>query len=795
MLTNFRKTLQKIRGKNSESGFTLIEILVAISLMAIVATIATMTVINATQANDKFVRGTMNQSQLLDSISIVTRDISLSNQIIAAGKDYLVMNTVENGVAYKTSVFAWKPGKTLAFSGVTTSKLPAQSSIIEYKVRNGDTVNPQVKTLVDGYNPQDSTTPIFRYFAEDNTEFTIMPIPADQLNDVKRIQIHFLSYIDGRDVPMELETSAIPRSGQTLPGITADGVNIIPQTPILRGTLTPGTTTAKLMWSNIAGATSYTLSRENDKQTTSPQVTTTTPNTNFDDPNLTWGETYVYSVIASGPGGVSAPSNKVSLTVVPDKEFFINIDPNRKAPIANYTVARDLTNQLAWQPLNGATGYVLYRGGVEIYRGPATTFGDTGRNYGDVTTYTVLAYNSGQNGSGGNGLMSDPITLISPPVAPRISVVANDNTANANSSSNTVNLNARITNSNGYSWQSGDNCTTSEFAKNNNTTVNQVVDWGSTTCYTAQSYNAAGFSPKSPPITANQKPGPFSIGATTLTSRSKYVNKLEYDGVTSSNENGNFQSNWGASSGADSGYSMRLFIKDALGSSTIAGTTDRTIATGGTSASINNVTPGVIYQFDVTAKAANGLTRPASASKIVQTAPDIPRSGHVWIVCNNKADGWQWMNYAYDANGKPLYGAADRTSRIQFASNNQTALTTSLNGNLAIGNSTAQTNTDTSTGLVTQGFRLTNILDLRAGASGNTNSPTIQAYGTYHKLSLGADGKWHDVGGNTGPYNSFVDCGNGGWKEPSNPCYGRDMSNGMPANCGMGNGRPWWQAS
>lgn len=784
-----------MRAKNSEGGFTLIEILVAISLMAIVATIATMTVINATQANDKFVRGTMNQSQLLDSISIVTRDISLSNQIISAGKDYLVMNTVEDGVAYKTSVFSWKPGKSLAFSGVNTSKLPALSTILEYKVRNGDTANPQVKVLVDGYNPQDSTTPMFRYFAEDNTEFTIMPIPADQLNNVKRIQIHFLSYIDGRDVPMELETSAIPRSGQILPGITADGVNIIPQTPILRGTLAPGTTTAKLMWSNIAGATSYTLSRENNKQTTSPQVTTTTTDTKFDDVNLVWGETYVYSVIASGPGGVSGQSNKVSLTVVPDKEFFINIDPNRVAPIANYTVARDLTNQLAWQPLNGATGYVLYRGGVEIYRGPATTYADSGRNYGDVTTYTVLGYNSGQNGSGGNGLMSNPITLISPPVAPGLNAVANDNTANPNSSSNTITIPARVTNSNGYSWQSGSTCATSEFADNNNLTINQVVNWGSTTCYTAQSYNLAGYSPKSTPVTALQKPGPFSIGASTLIPRSKYVNKLEYDGVASKNQNGNFQSNWNASSGANSGYSMRLFVKDALGRPTIGGTTDRTIATGGTSANINDLTPGVIYQFEVTAKSSNGLNRPATAVKVIQTAPDVPQSGNVWIVCNYKSDGWQWINYAYAANGYPLYGAADATYRTQFAWNNQTGLNGGLDGWLSIGSTSAQTTTDTSQGLVTQGFNLVNVLNLRAGASGDTNSPTIQAYGTYHKLSKDANGNWYDAPGNSGPSHFFTGCGTNSWKEPSNPCYGYDLSTGWPANCGMGNGRPWWQAS
>lgn len=793
MFNNIKNRFKKASSARRESGFTLVEILVTVALLSIVALITTVTLINATQANDKFVRGTMNQGQLLNSLSIVTRDISLAQDITHAGKDYLVMNTLENSVPYKDFIFQWKPGKTLAFPGVDTTKLPARPTIIEYKVRNGNTAAPEVKVLVEGYDPKADTTPIFRYFNAENSEFSVLPVPTNDLPNIKRVDIHFVSYIEGREVPMELATSAVPRSASTLPIFTANQPSP-PQAPVLKGTLPPGTTAANLNWSAIAGATSYTLSRENRLQPSSPMVITTTTGTSFVDPNLVWGETYVYTVIASGPSGVSPTSNSVSLTVVPDKTYFINIDPKRTAPIAGYTVARDLTNQLTWQPMNGATGYILYRAGTEIYRGPATTFADLNRKFGDTTSYTVLAYNSGLNGSGGNGAMSNPHSLISPPLAPSMSIVVNDTTSvtagNPPNSSNTINI-VRSPNAHGYSWQSGSTSTnTAEFLNTNNATQNQTVNWGSSTWYDVQAYNDAGYGPSSTPQLANQRPGPFSIVSTPVTQRAKYTNTLEYDGVASQNTNGAISANWQASAGANNGYDFRLVLENSFGGPVVAGTADRSSSTGGTSASIDNVTPGSIYQYSVTAKASNGTSRQAPVARI-QTAPDVPQSGNVWIVCNNKPDGWQWMNYAYSSNTTPRYGAADNTWRTQFARNNQTAYGTGLDGWVGVGWSSAQTQSDTSSTNYTTGFKLQNVLNLRAGTTGNPNSFVIDAYGTYHRSATDAWGNQYEPAGNTPQNAGFNGCPYNGWSEPSNPCYGATSATWTP-QCTMGTGRPSW---
>lgn len=808
MKTKFNAAFREGR-KTSESGFTLIEILVAVALLAIVSIVVTSTVLNATQANDKFARGTMNESQLIDSTSLITREISLATNIIQAGDDNLVMDTLESGEPYKEHFFMWMGspvtdpsslGVDQAFItkyGINTSTFPKVPTLMEYKVKNGDTANPIIRTLIDGYSPGTSAAPIFRYFDTKNSEVDLDPatyrVPDANLGEIKRIELRFTSYITGRDLPMEMATSAVPRSAalqSTNPVPVGQPIITLPA-PYLQGTLTPGTTTAKLSWGAIAGATGYTLYRENRLQATNPQVAAIIPDgstTTFDDINRTWGEDYTYSITASGPAGVSPLSNKITLTVVPDKTRFINFNTKQMEPVANFTVARDLKNQLTWQAMNGATGYTLYRGGVQIYRGTSTTWADTGRAFGDITTYTVLAYNSGQYGSGGNGAISDPASLISPPKAPAITGIAND-TNSGTTSTNRINISAAIPNALSYSYQSGaaPGTTTTQWTSGPGLGATQTVNWGTTVCYANFATNDAGFSPKSNIVCLDQKPGPFGILTITQTPREKYTNTLEYDGVSAQNQTGSLVASWQSSLGAATGYNIRVAISDYKGGGGVGGTVDRSASTTSTSATTNAVTPGVVYTYWVTAVAANGEVR--STSKTVQTQPDVPQWGEVYITCSNFSNGYQYMNYAYNSDTSPRYGGANYTARRQFAQNHQTAYGANLDDNLTPGWSSARTESDTSSGMYTSGFTLQNFLTVTANY-GDPSSAVMKAYGTYHHL--GYNGGWYEAPGNTATGTAFSGCGGpGNFVEPSNPCYGYTAET-FYAGCTYGKGRPNW---
>lgn len=771
-----------------EHGFTLVEILVVISIIAVIGTVVATLIINATQSNQKFSASNMTQSELLDSVARVTTQVSISSQILIADSTKLRMKTTEDGIEYETTYFYWANDGDVNNipPGVDKTKLPNQKAFLEYKI-NKATNNVVVTNLISNYVRETGAKPIFTYFTTED-ESILVPVQDSQLASIKRVAVYFAITPSGREAEMEIATSAVPRMAITSAGKGTGAAVPIPQSTVLSGTLTPGTQVANLKWISVAGATQYNIYRDGAlHQPVGPNTTT------LADPNLNWGQTYLYHAIVTGYAGQSATSNTISLTVVPDKPKFVNKNTlaglttvNTGAPMAGtlepltgakYSVARGLVNQLAWSPMSGATGYrVTDAAGAVLYNGTNTNV-QLPTTYGDVKTYYVYAYNVGQNGSGGDSVRSDPITLISPPRAPVISTIANDDTTIIADSSNTVNITTAPANTKGYIYESGatsGSSNTGEFTRGTGTSANQRVGWGSTTWYGAIAYNDAGNSPESANVSALQKPGPFAITDLTQTQRAVYTNRLEWDGVASSNASGSVRADWGDSAGRAS-YDIVIGIHDSLGGAVVGGTNWRTANTADSYADTTTMTPGAIYLYAVKAKAPNGLTRDAT-TRYFQTAPDVPRSGQVWLVCRNFTNG-QFYNHVYNGDTRPLYGHADRTKQTQFSN---IGGGTGLDGNLTPGPNSAQTNSTGYYDGYTSGFILQNELDARAIAwKASTLSHQIRAYGTYHT----------DVAGGHADFNG---CDSVSWREPADPCYGVDT---WYAGCGMGNGRPRWDAS
>lgn len=773
---------------HKENGFTLVEVLVVISIIAVIGTVVATLIINATQSNQKFSASNMTQSELLDSVARVTTQVAVANQVILAEDNKLKLATIEDGIEYNTTYFYWaNDGDANLPPDVDKNKLPNQKAFLEYK-KNMATNNAVVTNLISNYNRPDDARPIFGYFtAKDEPIAT--PIPDANLTEIKRVSVYFSITPSGREAPMEIATSSVPRMGITSAAKSTGSAVPVPQATTLQGTLPPGTRDANLQWVSVAGATQYNLYRDGALiASLGPTVTT------FTDATRPWGSTQAYHVVVSGYAGQSASSNVVSLTVVPDKPRFVNIqstaalaETNTGTPRAGtvnpltgarYTVARDLTNQLVWTPMAGATGYrVTDETGATIYTGTATST-THGTTYGNVKTYRVTAFNVGQNGSGGNSLPSDPVQLVSPPTAPSIAVTANDDTSITADSSNTARVVTPPANAKGYRYESGGASgatNTTPFTSGTGTSANQRVGWGSTTWYGITAYNDAGFGPESPSVVANQKPGPFQLVDITQTARSVYTNNLEFDGVAAANQPGAVTADWGDSAGR-SDYTFSVRLHDSFGGAAVAGTSDRSASITASEATTTTMTPGSIYYYAVRANAANGTFRDAT-TRYFQTAPDVPRYGQVWFVCNNYSTGGQYFNHVYDSDTRPRYGGADRTRQTQFSNNGGGS---GLDKDLALGYNTERTNSNGYWDDYMSGFILQNHMDARAIAwKFQTSSAQIKAYGQYHT----------DV---PSGHADFAGCPTNAWGEPTDPCYGETS---WYAGCGIGKGRPRWDTT
>lgn len=427
----------RLPGNDREQGFTLIEILLVVVLVAAIGVGITAAIMNATQATDNATAATMTQRELLDATSSVTRDVSTATEIKAAGDYFLQTESLTNGAPQTVTFFLYDKGRSDSEHSKVVEKLLDNSDIKSqlnisqptvYELRENADGTFHVRPIVVGFNVRQGD-PLFTYYnakgeviATDYNGFDLAGTVANP-DAIRRVQMKFVADSEGRDVPLELATSITPRLGtSTGLGGGPGGVLASPAATTLTAVLPAQSTTTQLSWTRVEGATGYTLYRDNRKQTIRPEVVGTYDGNTFTttDPGRTPGEQYSYYVIVSGPGGTSVKSNTAVVTATPP------------APAIRGTV-NDRTNTISWDEVNGvgslatpantpSAGYKLYRiaddGSVSlIYTGRETSYADSGRNFADLTGYYVIPFNQG-----GDGLKSNEIQLLTRPYAPVVSV-------------------------------------------------------------------------------------------------------------------------------------------------------------------------------------------------------------------------------------------------------------------------------------------------------------------------------------------------------------------------------------
>lgn len=139
--------------------------------------------------------------------------------------------------------------------------------------------------------------------------------------------------------------------------------------------LKPTQNVMTITWSKVSNAKTYEVKRNGVVVYSGTAVT-------FKDTKLTPGVEYTYSVTAKNEVG-SSPS-------VSAKKFTL---PSTPTGLTKTNVTSTATS-LKWNPVNGATYYILKRDNKIIYKGTATNFTDKGLQAGKNYKYTITAGNT-----------------------------------------------------------------------------------------------------------------------------------------------------------------------------------------------------------------------------------------------------------------------------------------------------------------------------------------------------------------------------------------------------------------
>lgn len=527
MLDKLKGISQSMKRKG-EQGFTLVELLVTAALITMISVMVVAIISSTTSTTDKFTTSNSAQEELSNGIAVVARELSTLKDVKEASSDKVVI-TNPHGDEIVYMYLAPEDAAAVFNQPVNNQqvvKKPKINSLSLVEIRafaGGTNAIATVLTANVDPNQEDTGLPLFTYYTKRGV------MTANDLNsDINRVAIRVTSSESARARSLELTTSV--RLHQIVSAMTnSGGASEIPPPagPLLKGSLPRPERVATLWWDAVIGADTYTLYRDG------AAIATFGANDDlrYTDANRAWGTTYAYKVIASGIGGNSVDSNIVRLTVVPEKPAFLNVNP-AAATCSGNTVARNLTNCLTWSQRVGAQGYRLYSTGTAtpLQSSTSRSFSHS-RNYGDVTTYYVIAWNTGEHGSGGNSITSDNVTLISPPKA--VTLTGTHNNGDRSLTWSAPSYSDSTTNkTTGYRvYRATDSQARAELTNRttvnyNDTTTHTSVNFN----YDVVAYNAAGNSPTS--NTVNLKPNP---GAPTFTVTSQDGDRIITMGTRGTN--------------------------------------------------------------------------------------------------------------------------------------------------------------------------------------------------------------------------------------------------------------------
>jgi fibronectin type 3 domain-containing protein len=183
-----------------------------------------------------------------------------------------------------------------------------------------------------------------------------------------------------------------------------------PEAPVIQ-TATVGNATVALAWSEVVGATGYTIYQSTDSADNGLAVETVAGSIyEYQVSGLTNGINYYFVITANNPGGVSNISNKVSATPITVPEAPSNVTAvagNRQATVSFEIPADNGGNTITGYEVRSTPGDI-------VATGESSPIVVTGLTNGVVYTFTVRAINGA--GASVSSAVSNEIVLSAPPV-------------------------------------------------------------------------------------------------------------------------------------------------------------------------------------------------------------------------------------------------------------------------------------------------------------------------------------------------------------------------------------------
>ncbi len=340
--------------------------------------------------------------------------------------------------------------------------------------------------------------------------------------------------------PVTVTTLPAAPTGLSASGVTASG--------------------ATLTWNPVTGASHYVVSTPQG-----PLGTTTTAS--FTDTSAASGSTVDYQVAAvdASGTGATATTGVVTLPAAPT------------GLVAGGVTASGAT--LTWNPVTGATGYLVYAQDILVGTATAPTYTDASSPSGSAVAYQVIATDAA-----GSGQPSTSVTVTTLPAAPTgLSATA------VTATGATVTWNP-VTGAAGYTvYVNGSALTTTTGTS----TTDAVEAPGTTLRYTVTAQDTSGASAPSAPVQVVLAP-------------SAPVGVVAYPAA------GALDVRWTAVPGA-TGYDV-----------TVGGVPP--VVVSGTTATVGGLTDGMAYSATVTATDAGGTSAPSAPATGTPAAPTVPTS-------------------------------------------------------------------------------------------------------------------------------------------------------------------------